>query len=91
MRRALAGGGPVLDKPVRRRVQAAIDGLSEQPRPPGVLALQGLRRAYRLRVGDYRVIYTVDDGYKPTARVARRPRGGVVCSTSTTVRRNWPV
>ena len=62
LRRALAGGGPVLDKPVRRRVQAAIDGLSEQPRPPGVLALQGLRRAYRLRVGDYRVIYTVDDG-----------------------------
>jgi mRNA interferase RelE/StbE len=51
-----------LDKPVRRRVQAAIDGLSEQPRPPGVLALRGLRRAYRLRVGDYRVIYTVDDG-----------------------------
>ena len=51
-----------LDKPVRRRVQAAIDGLSEQPRPPGVLALQGFQRAYRLRVGDYRVIYTVDDG-----------------------------
>ena len=51
-----------LDKPVRRRVQAAIDGLSEQPRPPGALALQGLRRAYRLRVGNYRVIYTVDDG-----------------------------
>ncbi|MGH3765449.1 MAG: type II toxin-antitoxin system RelE family toxin [Pseudonocardiaceae bacterium] len=50
-----------LDKPVRRRVQAAIDELSEQPRPPGVLALQGLRRAYRLRVGNYRVIYTVDD------------------------------
>ncbi|MDQ2882185.1 MAG: type II toxin-antitoxin system RelE/ParE family toxin [Actinomycetota bacterium] len=50
-----------LDKPVRHRVQAAIDGLSEQPRPPGVLALQGLRRAYRLRVGNYRVIYTVDD------------------------------
>jgi mRNA interferase RelE/StbE len=51
-----------LDKRVRRRVQAAIDGLSEQPRQPGVLALRGLRRAYRLRVGDYRVIYTVDDG-----------------------------
>ncbi|MGH3783056.1 MAG: type II toxin-antitoxin system RelE family toxin [Pseudonocardiaceae bacterium] len=50
-----------LDKPVRRRVQAVIDGLSEQPRPPGVLALQGLRRAYRLRAGNYRLIYTVDD------------------------------
>ena len=51
-----------LDKPARRRVQAAIDGLSEQPRPPGALALQGLRHAYRLRVDNYRVIYTVDDG-----------------------------
>lgn len=51
-----------LDKPVRRRVQAAIDALGEQPRPPGVVALQGLRGAYRIRVGDYRVIYTVDDG-----------------------------
>lgn len=49
-----------LDKPVRRRVQAAIDKLGDQPRPPGVIALQGLRRAYRLRVGNYRVIYTVD-------------------------------
>lgn len=50
-----------LDKPVRRRVQSAIDGLSERPRPPGVIALQGLRGAYRLRVGNYRVVYTVED------------------------------
>ena len=52
-----------LDKPVRRRVQAAIDALGAQPRPPGVIALQGLRGAYRIGVGDYRVIYTVDDGW----------------------------
>lgn len=51
-----------LDKPVRRRVQAAIDTLGVQPRPPGVIALQGLRDAYRIRVGNYRVVYTVDDG-----------------------------
>lgn len=50
-----------LDKPVRRRVQVAIDGLGENPRPSGVIAMQGLRGAYRLRVGNYRVIYTVDD------------------------------
>ncbi|PZS33346.1 MAG: type II toxin-antitoxin system RelE/ParE family toxin [Pseudonocardiales bacterium] len=50
-----------LDKPVRRRVQAAIDGLGENPRPSGVIALRGLRGAYCLRVGNYRVIYTVDD------------------------------
>jgi mRNA interferase RelE/StbE len=50
-----------LDKPVRRRVQVAIDRLGENPRPSGVIALQGLPDAYRLRVGNYRVIYTVDD------------------------------
>ncbi|MGH3826245.1 MAG: type II toxin-antitoxin system RelE family toxin [Pseudonocardiaceae bacterium] len=50
-----------LDKPIRRRVQAAIDQLGEQPRPAGVIALQGLRGAYRLRVGNYRVVYTVED------------------------------
>lgn len=50
-----------LDKPVRRRVQMAIDGLGECPRPSGVVALRGLRGAYRLRVGNCRVIYTVDD------------------------------
>jgi mRNA interferase RelE/StbE len=50
-----------LDKPVRRRVQVAIDGLGENLRPSGVIALQGLRGAHRLRVGNYRVIYTVDD------------------------------
>jgi mRNA interferase RelE/StbE len=51
-----------LDKPVRRRVQAAIDALGEQPRLHGVIALQGLAGAYRIRVGDHRVIYTIDDG-----------------------------
>lgn len=50
-----------LDKPVRRRVQVVIDGHGERPRPSGVIALQGLRGAYRHRVGNYRVIYTVDD------------------------------
>jgi mRNA interferase RelE/StbE len=50
-----------LDKPVRRRVQVAIDGLGENPRPSGVIALQGVHGAFRLRVGNYRVIYTVDD------------------------------
>lgn len=51
-----------LDKPVRRRVQAAIEALAEQPRPHGVIALHELPGAYRIRVGDYRVIYTIDDG-----------------------------
>jgi mRNA interferase RelE/StbE len=51
-----------LDKPVRRRLQIAIDGLLNDPHPNGSIALQGLRGAFRVRVGDYRVIYTVEDG-----------------------------
>lgn len=50
-----------LDKPVRRRLQAAIDRLQHDPRPPGVRAMRGEQGLLRLRVGDYRVIYTVQD------------------------------
>ncbi|WP_236793280.1 type II toxin-antitoxin system RelE/ParE family toxin [Amycolatopsis sp. GM8] len=51
-----------LDKPIRRRLQAAIDKLGSEPRPHGARALQGLKGAYRVRVGDYRIVYTIDDG-----------------------------
>lgn len=50
-----------LDKPVRRRVQAAIDELQHEPRPAGMIALQGQKGVYRIRVGDYRVLYTIRD------------------------------
>ena len=35
--------------------------LAHHPRPDGCRKLQGSDDAYRIRVGDYRVIYTVDD------------------------------
>lgn len=50
-----------LDKPIRRRVQAAIDRLADDPRPHGVVALAGHKGYLRIRIGDYRVIYTVKD------------------------------
>ncbi|SFP79834.1 mRNA interferase RelE/StbE [Amycolatopsis arida] len=50
-----------LDKPIRRRLQHRIDQLAEDPRPHGAIALQGLSGAYRVRAGDYRVIYTIED------------------------------
>lgn len=50
-----------LDKPIRRRIQTAIDDLRTTPRPPGVTALRGLPGAFRIRVGAYRVVYTIDD------------------------------
>ncbi len=46
-----------LDRQVVPRIVAAVDSLSSQPLPPGVTKLQGSRRTYRIRVGDYRVIY----------------------------------
>jgi len=48
-----------LDKPVRRRLQRAVDGLAECAQPTGAVALAGLPGALRLRVGDHQVVYTV--------------------------------
>ncbi|MBI3329794.1 MAG: type II toxin-antitoxin system RelE/ParE family toxin [Nitrospinae bacterium] len=42
------------------RVRDAIRALAQDPRPPGSLKLTG-RDGWRIRVGDYRVIYEVDD------------------------------
>jgi mRNA interferase RelE/StbE len=50
-----------LDKPVQRRVAARIDALAENPRPAGVTKLQGEANAWRIRVGDYRILYTIED------------------------------
>lgn len=44
----------------RRRVTERLRDLAADPRPNGVRKLQG-RDGYRVRVGDYRVIYTVQD------------------------------
>jgi len=49
-----------LDPQARHRVQAAIALLADDPRPPAARALRG-RPGLRVRVGDYRIIYTVAD------------------------------
>lgn len=50
-----------LDPPMRRRLQGVIALLAHDPRPPTARALRG-RPGLRVRVGDYRIIYTVQDG-----------------------------
>ena len=45
----------------RRKVKAAIDGLATDPIPVGAGRLRGRESAYRLRVGDYRIVYEVVD------------------------------
>ena len=44
----------------RRRLVARIHGLSVQPRPPGSEKLSGQDR-FRVRQGNYRVLYSIDD------------------------------
>lgn len=45
----------------QNRIRAAIDLLAEEPRPPGCVALMGEESVYRVRVGDYRILYEVID------------------------------
>ena len=45
----------------QQRIRAAIDLLAENPRPPSCVALQGEVGVYRVRVGDYRIVYEVLD------------------------------
>ena len=51
-----------LDPLGRRRVQAAIDLLAEEPRPPGARQLVGGAGEWRVRTGDFRIIYDIRDG-----------------------------
>jgi len=53
-----------------RRVLEALTARRENPRPLGCLKLRGSEDAYRIRVGDYGVLYSVDDGAQ-TIRVWR--------------------
>lgn len=44
-----------------RRIPEKIAFLSEDPRPPGSQLLKGENRYYRIRQGDYRIVYEADD------------------------------
>lgn len=44
------------------RIARAIDALASEPRPTGCKKLKGADELWRIRVGDYRVIYTINDG-----------------------------
>ena len=43
------------------RLRTAIRSLADDPRPRGVRKIEGAERAYRIRVGDYRVVYEIYD------------------------------
>lgn len=45
----------------RRRIQAAVELLSQEPRPKGAKKLVGGDAEWRVRTGDYRIVYEVHD------------------------------
>ncbi len=48
-----------LDRPLRKRLDKAIQSLAQNPYPPNSRQLVGYKNDYRLRVGSWRIIYTV--------------------------------
>ena len=49
-----------LPQAVVARVMTRIEGLAADPLPPRVVKLSDAERLYRIRVGDYRIVYEVD-------------------------------
>ncbi len=59
------------------RIVPRLESLAANPRPPGCKKMQGGDREWRIRIGDYRAVYTVDDT-KLLVEVTRiRHRSGV--------------
>lgn len=46
---------------VSSRIEIRIEDLIKDPRPPGCIKLKGKTDRWRVRVGDYRIIYSIDD------------------------------
>jgi len=53
-----------LSPEIHDRVIVAIQALAVNPRPPGCRKLAGSKHDWRIRVGDYRVIYEIADGIR---------------------------
>ncbi|MFL7840069.1 MAG: type II toxin-antitoxin system RelE family toxin [Candidatus Promineifilaceae bacterium] len=50
-----------IDPVVRNRIDQVLIGLQSEPRPSGVKKLSGRQQEWRVRVGDYRILFEIDD------------------------------
>lgn len=50
-----------LDRQVQERVTRAAYALGNNPRPRGALKLSGVENQWRIRVGEYRIVYEIHD------------------------------
>lgn len=63
-----------LPRRVALRILSSIEALSGEPRPPGCRKIQGASNLWRIRVGEYRVVYAVDDRERAVDVIAVRHR-----------------
>lgn len=63
-----------LDSGARRRILSSIAELETDPRPKGCKKLAGEQHAWRIRIGDFRVLYEIEDNILTVTvvRVAHR-------------------
>jgi mRNA interferase RelE/StbE len=65
-----------LPKNLLVRIGKAIDGLAGNPRPEGCKKLEGYDNLYRIRVGDWRISYAIEDDQLIVLVIEVAPRGG---------------
>jgi mRNA interferase RelE/StbE len=63
-----------LSDPLLARVVAKLESLSHEPRPTGCKKLKGYKDQWRIRIGDWRVVYLIDDAARlvSVTRIAHR-------------------
>jgi mRNA interferase RelE/StbE len=67
----------IRDQKLKRRIEAALLALREEPRPAGATRLVGKEGLLRIRVGDWRILYEVHDREVLVLVVRVGPRGEV--------------
>ena len=65
-----------LDGELLERIRLAIRGLATEPRPFGYKKLTGYENLFRVRVGDWRIIYAIEDDQLIVLVLEIAPRGG---------------
>lgn len=63
-----------LDSPVALRILKRIEALSGNPRPAGVVKLEGAQDLWRVRVGEWRIVYRIADSERLVDIIAIRHR-----------------
>lgn len=63
-----------LDRKVVGRIAPVVDALADDPRPPGCLKVKGEESLWRIRVGDWRIGYEINDSAREVTviRIAHR-------------------